>query len=124
MLYLGMVRNSDPLEQYLSDLDGRIFFLDGGYFAKFVFHVVSTDDRKPHGFDYSLTLHDASGERVMGYDNAHPVKEGSGPGKKSRSRRQFDHRHRGKRTTRYEYKDLATLLDDFWDEVDRIIEKE
>ncbi|RLA29954.1 MAG: hypothetical protein DRR15_15605, partial [Gammaproteobacteria bacterium] len=61
---------------------------------------------------------------VIGYDNAHPVKEGSGPGKKRRSSKQFDHRHRGKRTIHYEYQDLATLLDNFWDEVDQILGKE
>jgi hypothetical protein len=27
---------------------------------------------KPHGPDYSLTLHGLDGERLVGFDNAHP----------------------------------------------------
>ena len=28
---------------------------------------------KPHGLDYSLALHGPDGERVVGFDNAHPI---------------------------------------------------
>jgi hypothetical protein len=28
----------------------------------------------PHGIRYSLTLHDQSGVRILGYDNAHSIK--------------------------------------------------
>jgi len=119
-----MPKSSDPLEQYFLDLDGRTFFLEGGYFAKFAFDVVAEDGQRPHGFDYSLTLHDPAGMRALGYDNAHSVKAGSGPGTRSRVATEFDHRHRGRRTTHYEFKDLASLLDDFWDDVDRILKKE
>jgi hypothetical protein len=35
---------------------------------------------KPHGPDYSLTLHDGDGERLLGFDNAHPIREDTGPG--------------------------------------------
>jgi hypothetical protein len=30
---------------------------------------------KPHGVDYSLTLHGPEGERLVGFDNAHRAAE-------------------------------------------------
>jgi len=34
---------------------------------------VPSSREKPHGIDYSLTLHGPDGERLVGFDNAHPV---------------------------------------------------
>src|SRR5689334_2581339 len=69
---------------------------------------------KPHGIDYSLTLHGADGERLVGFDNAHPV-----AGRK-RGEPQ-DHRHRLRTVRAYEYQDAATLLADFWRAVDALL---
>ena len=69
---------------------------------------------KPHGLDYSLTLHARSGERLIGFDNAHPA------GKQKRGDPQ-DHRHRIRTVKPYEYTDAATLLADFWAEVDAVL---
>ena len=77
--------------------------------------------QKPHGLDYSLTLHDPNGKRLLGYDNAHTITETKGPGAKTRV--ESDHKHKGQRVRFYQYKDAATLLSDFWAEVDKI-EKE
>jgi hypothetical protein len=71
---------------------------------------------KPHGLDYSLTLHGPDGERLVGFDNAHPVKSQSGPGAKTMAA--FDHKHRLKATRPYEFQDAGTLLADFWKSVD------
>ena len=75
---------------------------------------------KPHGIDYSLTLHGPDGERLVGFDNAHPVarRKRGGP---------QDHRHPpvkpgDQRTIRaYEYRDAATLLADFWATVEAML---
>jgi hypothetical protein len=48
---------------------------------------VSVSPEKPHGLDYSLTLHGPDGVRLVGFDNAHPV------AKQKRGDPQ-DHRHR------------------------------
>jgi len=74
---------------------------------------------KPHGLDYSLTLHGPDGERLVGFDNAHPVKRWSGPGAKARPA--FDHQHRFKTVRPYAYQDAATLLADFWTTVDEAL---
>jgi hypothetical protein len=34
---------------------------------------VPASAEKPHGLDYSLTLHGPDGEWLVGFDNAHPV---------------------------------------------------
>ena len=51
----------------------------------------------------------------MGFDNAHPVQTQSGPGGRQRPER--DHRHRLKNVWPSDYKDAATLLEDFWTNV-------
>ena len=80
---------------------------------------MSACEAKPHGLDYSLTLHGPDGERLVGYDNAHAVTTGSGPGRKTGAA--FDHKH-GLRTVRpYDYRDAAALLEDFWAEVDAVL---
>lgn len=69
---------------------------------------------KPHGMDYSLTLHGPDGERLVGFDNAHPV------ARQERGKPQ-DHRHRLRSVKAYEYRDAATLLRDFWEVVDAVL---
>ena len=74
---------------------------------------------RPHGLAYSLTLHDPDDTRLVGFDNAHPVRERRGPGTRRREAR--DHRHRLRTIRPYEYKVAATLLEDFWREVDEVL---
>jgi len=45
----------------------------GGHWVRFVVARVPVSPEKPHGIDYSLTLHGPYGERLVGFDNAHPV---------------------------------------------------
>lgn len=70
----------DPSLDALLDLDGQILVVDpdGGHWVKFVVTRVPVSPEKPHGLDYSLTLHGPSGERLVGFDNAHPVGRGRG----------------------------------------------
>src|SRR5436305_11928309 len=83
-------------------LDGEAMVInDGPYWVKFVAKRVPTSRERPHGLYYSLTLHDEQGNRVLGFDNAHPVREGSGPG--ARRRTEHDHQHRMQSVRVYEY---------------------
>ena len=72
---------------------------------------VSASPEKPHGTDYSLTLHGPDGERLVGFDNAHRV----APQKRGEPQ---DHRHRFRTIKAYGYRDAATLLEDFRTTVD------
>jgi hypothetical protein len=72
---------------------------------------LDTPESKPHGLDYSLTLHGPDGRRLAGIDNAHAVRTSSGPGGTAVGA--FDHKHRLDKVRPYEYLDAATLLADF-----------
>jgi hypothetical protein len=61
-------------------------------------------------------MHGVGGERLVGFDNAHPVP----PAKWSEP---HDHRHILKSVKPYEYADAAALLEAFWTEVDRILKQ-
>ena len=73
-----MSEDRDPSLDTLLDLDGQVLVVDpeGDYWVKFVVTRVPASPEKPHGLDYSLTLHGPSGERLVGFDNAHPVGRG------------------------------------------------
>jgi hypothetical protein len=107
----------------LLDLDGQVFVVDpdGKYWVKFSIKRVDPTPERPHGLSYSLTLHTESGERLVGFDNAHSVRRAAGPAGKSRKR--HDHKHRLRTVRPYDYKDAATLLADFWAEVDAVLKQ-
>ena len=113
----------DPSLDTLLLLDGESFVADanGKCWVKFVAKQVPVSPERPHGLDYSLTLHDEDGERLLGFDNAHAAREGSGPG--ARTRIEYDHKRKGKRVRYYEYKDAMSLLADFWKEVESILKQ-
>lgn len=113
----------DPGLDTLLDLDGEAFVIDpsGQYWVYFrVRRAVRTPD-KAHGLEYSLTLHGPDGQRLVGFDNAHPVRRAAGPG--GRRSAQRDHRHRDGAIRPYRYKDAATLLADFWSEVEVVLKE-
>src|SRR5580704_9046640 len=95
----------DPSLDTLLELDGQVLVIDpeSRYWVRFVVRRVPASAAKPHGLDYSLTLHGPDGERLVGFDNAHPVRSRLGPGGKTGSTR--DHKHRMKTVRRYEFKD-------------------
>jgi hypothetical protein len=108
----------DPALDTLLDLDGLTLVVDpdGGHWVRFVVTQVPFTLEKPHGLDYSLTLHGPGGERLVGFDNAHPV------GRQKRGEPQ-DHRHRIQTVRPYDYSDAATLLADFWTAVDAVLKE-
>lgn len=105
----------------LLGLNGQVYFIDQKHWVKFEVKKVPKSEQKPHGLDYSLTLHDKTGERLVGFDNAHAVDEKGGPGKKKR--KAYDHKHRLRKLGPYDYKDPATLLEDFWKTVDEVLKE-
>jgi hypothetical protein len=98
----------DPTLDVLLDLDGQVLVVDpeGGHWVRFVVTRVPVSPEKPHGIDYSLTLHGPEGERLVGFDNAHPVARQKCGQPQIRA---------------YEYRDAATLLADFWETVDTVL---
>jgi Family of unknown function (DUF6516) len=113
----------DPGLDDLLALDGVVLVVDplGNHWVKFVAKRVEPTDERPHGVSYSLTLHAADGERLLGFDNAHAISSGGGPSKRASGT--HDHRHRRGTTKSYEYRDAATLMRDFWNEVDSVLKE-
>jgi uncharacterized protein DUF6516 len=105
----------------LLDLDGQVLVVDPEtrHWIRFVVRRVTPSEIIPHGLNYSLTLHGPDGERLVGFDNAHPVKGQSGPA--GRTGTAYDHKHRFKTVRLYESRDAATLLADFWNTVDAVL---
>ena len=103
----------------LLGLDGEIFPMDNGYWTKIDAKMVKQSEGIPHGVRYSLTLHDKSNSRVLGYDNAHRFNTGR-KGFKTLVM-EWDHIHEGSRVRWYKFESTGQLMEDFWNDVNRII---
>lgn len=105
---------SDPSLDNLLDLHGQVLVIDAsGHWVSFVVHQVPVTKQKPHGLDYTLTMHAPDGERLVGFDNAHQVE---------RARQEaHDHKHQLRTVKPYAYSDAASLVADFWLEVEAVM---
>lgn len=105
-------------------LNGEIYDQGNGYWIKIEAWRIETSEHVPHGVRYALTLHDRYGTRLLGFDNAHAVKP---PKRKQYAGRRlaYDHRHRHARdkSVPYEFTSSQQLLEDFFNEVDRVLEE-
>lgn len=109
-----MMHRDSSLDTLL-DLNGQVLVIDeAGYWVKFVVHRVPASASKPHGLDYSLTLHGVDGDHLVGFDNAHLV---AGQSKEKGQ----DHKHRLRTVRPYDYTDAAALLTAFWREVESVM---
>ena len=115
-------RNRDIGLDLLLQLDCEIFPMDNGYWTKFEVKKTSVTPYIPHGIKYSLTLHDPNNKRVLGYDNAHHIK--AARKKYGAKRVTWDHRHERERVEPYAFESAVQLLEDFWEDVERIIDEE
>jgi hypothetical protein len=117
-------RDRDPGTEVLLDLNGQVFAVDakGECWVRFSVNRTGVTPERPYGLKYSLTLHGSNGIRLIGFDNAHPVRESRGPGGKSRG--PLDHKHRLDTIRPYRFKDAAGLVEDFWAEVDKFLKEE
>lgn len=101
--------------------DGRKHFLASGYFLKFEVRQVEKSNRVPHGIAYSLTLHDPTGERILGFDNAHPVAHSGSKFVKPAEEADHWHRTANDEGRPYVFVSVEKLLEDFFAEVERTL---
>ena len=118
-----MRKDPEHALEFLLDFDGRRHFYQGGYWIKFEIRQGEASVQKPHGLSYSFTLHKPNGARLLGFDNAHGV-----PAEGSRFKKRAmatDHWHRTEKDPGrpYAFKSAEKLLDDFFDEVERVLEE-
>ena len=101
----------------LLPLDGEVFFIDpqGNHRVKFEVKRVAASAERPHGLRYSLTLHARDGERLVGLTTPIRLRPARDRGEEIGGVRS----QAPAATIRpYEYSDAASLLEDFWHEVE------
>jgi hypothetical protein len=110
-----------PSLDTLLDLDGQVLVLDphSRDWVRFVGNPHTAQRGKAAWVELLADAAGPNGERLVGFDNAHSVRTSAGPGGKSQGPQ--DHRHRLKTVRPYEYSDAATLLEDFWREVEAVL---
>lgn len=109
--------STDYALEALLDMDGEIFIYPSNHWHKIEVRKLNCmNSNFPHGIKYSLTLHALNGIRILGYDNAHPMKGASD--------QPFDHIHKKTRIVNYNYQNAAQLLADFFNDVMVILEFE
>ncbi len=106
---------------YLLDLNGEILIQEDRSWIKIEAKKLSKKTKEcPHGIKYSLTLHNSSGNRVLGFDNAHSVKTKK-KGRFIARKIVYDHMHEHStgNIVAYEFQLAEQLLTDFFSEVDK-----
>ena len=103
-------------------MGGEIFPMDNGYWTKIEAKLVASSEHIPHGIKYLLTLHNPYNARILGYDNAHGIK----PKRKKYGAKRvvWDHKHERKIVEPYEFENAGQLLEDFWTDVEKIMNEE
>jgi hypothetical protein len=114
-------RATDHDLEFLLAFDGRVHHLEKGYWIKFGIKRIEATDERPHGLSYSFTLHAPDGRRLVGFDNAHGVAVAGSKFKRRPATVDHWHRTEDDPGRPYAFKDAATLIDDFFDEVERVL---
>jgi len=114
-------RSNDYGLEFLLAFNGRIHHLEEGYWIKFEIQRVTANRERPHGLAYSFTLHAPDGTRLVGFDNAHGVPATGSPFKRRAPERDHWHRTEKDPGRPYEFKDAEKLVDDFFNEVERVL---
>jgi hypothetical protein len=110
---------------YLLELDRQKIGYDNGYWVTMRVTKVDPSEGRPHGIQYAFTLHDENDDRVLCYDNSHPIDVATGPARKSKRPKTFDHiDRRGKKSVPYNFTTPYQLVEDFFSEVEDILKQE
>ncbi len=107
--------------EFLLAFDGRIHYLEKGYWTKFEIKRVKATEERPHGLSYSFTLHAPDGARLVGFDNAHGVPAAGARFKQRLTATDHWHRTENDPGWPYDFKDADTLLQDFLREIRRVL---
>lgn len=86
----------------------KIKLPDGSLVSVVIWELPEPSFERPHGFKYRLNYCTADGATLVRYDN----ERGKG-----------DHKHFLDKEEPYSFSDIDTLLNDFWRDVDEILEK-
>lgn len=106
---------------FLLSLDGASYEAAAGYVVEFKVERTGRTEERPHGIRYALVFRPVVGDPFVRFDNAHAVDRPGG--KFVKAPKAYDHWHRtqGDPGRPYEFTSAAKLLDDFWNEVKRVM---
>ena len=112
---------TDHTLEFLLSFDGRVHYLDDGSWIKFEIKRVKPNKKRPHGLSYSLTLHDRDGVRLIGFDNAHGLPLSGSSFKRQQATNDHWHRTSNDPGRPYQFKDAASLIEDFFKQVEQVL---
>ncbi len=107
--------------EFLLAFNGRVHHFEDGYWLKFEIRRSTETKERPHGLFYSFTLHAPDGTRLIGFDNAHGVPATGSRFKKRPEANDHWHRTEIDPGRPYAFKDVVTLIDDFFAEVEQVL---
>ena len=107
--------------EILISLDGARYEAAEGCVVEFTVRRISPTATRPHGVVYSLVFRPKGGKPYVRFDNAHGVERPGG--KFVKAPVAYDHWHQteGDAGRPYVFTTAAQLLDDFWQEVKRVM---
>ena len=105
--------------------DGLTYWFERGYGATFRFWLAEGIEKEKgrHPYRYELVLHDPGNKRILGYDNAHPIKWKSGKFKHRSENPDHYHRDRSDTGRPYEFMSLTKLLSDFFSRTTQVLQQ-
>ena len=109
--------------EFLLAFDGYRHHYQDGYYAKFEIRRTEPTPERPHGLRYSFTLHAPDGTRLVGFDNAHAVAPVGSRFKKRRVSADHWHRTENDPGRPYHFVSAEKLVDDFFDEIERVLQE-
>ena len=115
------MEQEDTELEHLLGFDGIRYLFASGYWLKMEVKRVAESEERPHGLRYNFTLHDATGQRILGFDNAHGV---SALGSRHKTNPvAHDHWHRTAEDPGrpYTFRSAYELIADFFAEVERVL---
>jgi hypothetical protein len=109
--------------ELLLSFDGLSYQAADGYLVEFTVKRTATTAERPHGISYALVCRPVNGEPFVRFDNAHAADRPGGRFVKASPA--YDHWHRSENDPGrpYVFTTVSQLLDDFWAEVKRAMDK-
>ena len=105
--------------------NGLTYWFDQGYSATFRFWLADGIEtvKARHPYRYELVLHDPGNKRIVGYDNAHPIKWRSGKFKHRSEHPDHFHRDRSDTGRPYKFVSLTKVLSDFFGTTTQVLQE-
>jgi len=110
----------DETLETLLNLDGERYIADDNFRIEIDAKRVKVTQNRPYGIRYRLALIDPNGKRIIGYENHRKHKIKTKRKKHGAKKITFDHKHKLEKITDYEFESASQLIEDFWNDINKI----